>query len=397
MAQLIKRGDLWYSDYRQNGKRIRRALSIYKPEASRLLKEMVAQRQSERSGSVVRDMSWPYFRDTILSESETSQNKKTYYANRRAFKLIDSVTHLTHVRQMTPDRLARVKVDLLKAGIPASAVARAIRGMMTMMRIAEDRKYVAMQNWRTVKVKEPAGRIDYYEQDAYLKLLAGLDGDWFTSALVMGRAGLRLGEMLHLEWKDIQLDQRRILFRSKPELGWTIKKDMELNKIRTIPMLTSDLRQHLERIRRPSGFVLSDKVSRRLDVYGRQLTSALEATKVRTEQGELGHPHLLRHTFGSHMAQLGIDLNEIRGWMGHESVRMTQCYAHLKPGSVSRDPAVFEKLGSACPVSENGAKKLGSALVPVPSGIGPDRMVLDQYNADLVGAEMSTKRDKSVL
>ncbi len=161
-------------------------------------------------------------------------------------------------------------------------------------------------------------------------------------------------------------------------------------------MLTSDLRQHLEASRKPTGFVLSDKVSRRLDVYGRQLTAALKATGVRTESGELGHPHLLRHTFGSHMAQLGIDLNEIREWMGHNSIRMTQCYAHLQPGAVSRDPMVFEKLVSTGPLSGQKGEKGLSTFVPVPSGIGSGRVVLEQYNADLGSAEMSTKTGKSV-
>lgn len=362
MALLILRGDMWYSDMRVDGRRIRHALSRFKPEAKAMLKEMIEVRRAQKRGDIVRNMSWGNFRDTYLKASRAEKNMKTFYHDRHAFQLADETTHLTTVAQMTPDRLARIKVALIEGKkVSPSAIARGIRGMITAMRWAEDRKYVAMQNWRTVKYKEPAGRKDYYEAQAYLSLLSKLEGDWFTSALIMGRAGLRLGEVLHLEWQDIKFESRQIVFRSKPHLGWKIKKDDKLTKVRVIPILFSDLWTHLQDVRQPSGFVLSDKVSRREDVYGRQLTRALEATEIKTHGQRLGHPHLLRHTFGSHLAQIGITLKKIASWMGHESQRMTEGYSHLCPEDNGNDIGIVEKLGSG--------------LVPVHNSI-PSPMVL---------------------
>lgn len=374
MAKIILRGNMWYSDLRVDGKRVRHALSKFKPEATALLKEMVEIRRAHKRGDIVRDMSWRNFREIYLKESNVDKKMNTFYADRQTFALIDATTQLNKIDQMTPERLGRIRVSLIESKkYSSSTIVRSIRGMITAMRWAEDNKYVAMQNWRIVQKKniEAKGRVDFYERDAYLHLLPKLEGDWFTSALLMGRAGLRLGELLHLEWTDIQFDHRRILFRSKPHLGWKIKGDKELKKVRIVPMLTSDLRQHLESIRRPSGFVLSSEVSRREDVYGKQLTRALVATRIKTQAGRLGHPHILRHTFASHLAQIGVDLKKVAEWLGHNSIRMTEGYAHLCPPNATSDTEIGEKLGSTLVPVSNSIQSSAALL----GTLGPQKTI----------------------
>lgn len=377
MAQLIKIGlprsewnsdrtKKWYSDLRIQDKRIKHALSRYKPEAQKMLDEMVEVRRAEKRGDIVRGMSWANFRDTYLRERiADGMDDCTLGHDRHGFAMVDSVAHIATIEQMTPERLARIRVSLIESvKFGLSSIARGLTSILTAMRWAEDRKYVRMQNWRIVqkKNKQPQGRLDFYERSSYLDLLSKLAGDWLTSALLMGRAGLRRGEMLFLEWSDIQFEHRRIVFRSKPQYGWKIKKDKDLKKIRIIPLLTQDLRQHLEAIRKPSGFVLSDKVSRRLDVYGKTLSKALKATGIKTHEGKLGHPHLLRHTFGSHLAQIGVPLIKIQYWMGHEDIKMTNGYAHLCPPDAMTDLDID--------------KRLCSTYVPVHNSEQPSRVLL---------------------
>lgn len=42
-------------------------------------------------------------------------------------------------------------------------------------------------------------------------------------------------------------------------------------------------------------------------------------------------PHVLRHTCGTWMAQAGVPLDKIGGWLGHSDARTTQLYAHHHP------------------------------------------------------------------
>ena len=55
--------------------------------------------------------------------------------------------------------------------------------------------------------------------------------------------------------------------------------------------------------------------------------------------------HSLRHTYGSWLAQAGVDLYRIKELMGHQSTQTTMRYAHLQPKNL-RD-AVDAVFGTA--------------------------------------------------
>ena len=52
------------------------------------------------------------------------------------------------------------------------------------------------------------------------------------------------------------------------------------------------------------------------------------------------NPHLLRHTFATHILNKGADLNSIKELLGHESLAATQVYTH---NSIEKLKEVFRK------------------------------------------------------
>lgn len=50
-------------------------------------------------------------------------------------------------------------------------------------------------------------------------------------------------------------------------------------------------------------------------------------------EDDIFYPHLLRHTFGSRLAQRGVPIQKIAYLMGHTNIKTTMRYAHLSPQS----------------------------------------------------------------
>lgn len=338
MAQLIKirnkDGTLskkWYSDLRIKGRRVRQALAVEKPKAQQMLDEMVEMRRTQKHGTVLSDISWFQFKKRYL-ESRKGKAYQTQSKDKLAFRLLELACHVVKLGDVTPEMLEQAVIRLRDKKVPESVITRSVYAIKAALRKAEDWKYIDLQNWRTVEVETTEGRIDYYDFDAFENLLGKLGGIYYTSVMLMGRAGLRAGEVYHLEWRDIQFDRNQIHFMSKPELGWKVKGDKKGKKKRTIA-LDADLKAHLEPLARGQGFVLSVDRPVSLSMFYKEIQTLLKATGVRTHEDALGTPHTLRHTFASHLISNGATLEEIGAMLGHANPSTTKIYSHLMPNA----------------------------------------------------------------
>ena len=61
----------------------------------------------------------------------------------------------------------------------------------------------------------------------------------------------------------------------------------------------------------------------------RAIESRLERWSLRQDMGVKVHPHMLRHSFASHVLQSSGDLRAVQEMLGHASISSTQVYTHL--------------------------------------------------------------------
>lgn len=136
---------------------------------------------------------------------------------------------------------------------------------------------------------------------------------------LMALAGLRLGEAERLTWQDVDL----------PGKVLTVRGPTKTRRVRVVP-LSARLIAILEPRRRASGRVWRKRADAKHD---RQINAGRYLVILARRAGIERHvwPHLLRHTFASHLAMAGVSIWKISRWLGHSSVQMTMRYAHLAP------------------------------------------------------------------
>lgn len=132
--------------------------------------------------------------------------------------------------------------------------------------------------------------------------------------------GARPAALFDLKWTQIDFDRDRIDF-NPPGRARTTKR-------RPIISIPRRLRWFLLRAhaRASSPYVLSFR--------GRKLKGVRRAFRMARERAGLGTdviPYTMRHSAGTWLAQAGVDLWTIAGWLGHSMARTTELYAHHSP------------------------------------------------------------------
>ena len=134
--------------------------------------------------------------------------------------------------------------------------------------------------------------------------------------------GMRRSELIGLHDSDVDLAEG------------TVKVTGKRNKQRIIPLLkpfTVRLKEYIG-IReesfenaREGWFFVTDKGNKLYDKYVYNIVKDYLAMVTTIEKKS---PHILRHTFATHMLNRGADLNSIKELLGHANLSATQIYTH---------------------------------------------------------------------
>lgn len=173
---------------------------------------------------------------------------------------------------------------------------------------------VATINWKAHWLHEPDPRSRYLSSDDADRLIAGAAAHLQAPIRFALLTGLRLANVIGLDWSQIDMRARQIAFR--------VKSRKPGGKVHVLP-ITADMLVLLANERPQDRGPVFRYQGKAIGSWTRSWRTALRRAGIVDFRW-----HDLRHTAASWMVQAGQPLDVVQEVLGHEDIRTTQRYAH---------------------------------------------------------------------
>lgn len=143
--------------------------------------------------------------------------------------------------------------------------------------------------------------------------------------------GMRVSELVGLDVGSVDLDTREVRVWGKGS-----KERVVLMGVPAAEALRRYLREGREALRGPSGVgaLFVNQQGKGLSVRAVQVAIARHARAAGLDKEV--HPHMLRHSFATHLLDGGSDLRTVQELLGHASLTSTQIYTHVTQAQARR-------------------------------------------------------------
>lgn len=224
-----------------------------------------------------------------------------------------------------------------REGKPASArtVTRKISSLKSFFKFALKQQWVRQSVMVKITAPKVNKRLPLFVEERGMQAIAqegttaaplftpDLEGDMRRLMIdILYQTGIRLSELISLKDRQVDAYQR------------TIKVLGKGNKERIIPIspkLLERVKAYRERKARELETYDSDVLlvnAKGKKLYPKYVYNVVKAVLSQVTTIEKRSPHILRHTFATHLTNAGADLNAVKELLGHSSLAATQVYTH---------------------------------------------------------------------
>jgi integrase/recombinase XerC len=222
----------------------------------------------------------------------------------------------------------RFAAESHRKGLSARSIARRLSAVRRFLAEQVEHGWVAANVAVHVQAPKPSRRLPATLDADQVARLLEISAD--SEIAIRDRAmlelfyssGLRLAELVNLDLTDLDFRDRTVTVTGKG------------SKSRIVPVgrLALEATQQWLLVRR--SFAPSSESALFLSSRGRRLSPRTVQARLRhwaLEQGSPTrvHPHMLRHSFATHLLESSGDLRAVQELLGHASISTTQVYTHL--------------------------------------------------------------------
>ncbi len=218
-------------------------------------------------------------------------------------------------------------VSLMEEGLNPSSINRKIASLRAYYGFLRRKKHIDKDPTKILSALKTRKKLPAFVEEKAMEML--FEADTFTDdfggirdrvilELLYG-SGIRLAELISLEEKDLDL------------AGRTIRVFGKRAKERIVPLSTSLivlLRKYLAQrapVENVDSLIITDSGKEAYPVFiQRTVKKYLSAVTTLSQKS----PHVLRHTYATHLLNRGADLNAIKELLGHANLAATQIYTH---------------------------------------------------------------------
>lgn len=340
MATIFQRGKNWYISYMTDGRRVRQSLKTKSKNLAEKEKNRIETEIEKGNLGLAPRKIKPL---TALNEYiDILKRTKSPSWSKRCVQLLNPLKRfffdycdrksLKDIRQVELESLLKKR----EQEINAKTYNEELRLMKNFFDWTIERGYLFQNPAKRILrkyYKSPPPRA-FSKEEVKLVLNIAVEPQKSIYEFLL-HTGLRLGELIYLEWDDIDFQNNQINIRIKK--NWKPKTSTN----RVIPM-TERTKEIILRQSKRSDYIFTTKTGRQqVSLYDR-FQHLLK--KISEKHGvEIPHAniHTFRHTFATHCLMNGIDIYTVSKYLGHTSVKMTEKYLTLLPEYAKRE---IEKL-----------------------------------------------------
>ena len=146
----------------------------------------------------------------------------------------------------------------------------------------------------------------------------------FAVVQFLYHTGTRLSELINLKLSDIDFSRKMVTVLGKRRKLRIIPVSEELFTV--LDVYLKERENHLNLLEKKSEYLfLTNKGEQ---AYPRLIQRVVGKYLSLVTTSKQKHPHILRHTFATHLLNNGADLNAVKELLGHANLNATEIYTH---------------------------------------------------------------------